>query len=353
MTDVVELRGMRARGAHGVLAAERALGQVFVVDLALHVDTRRAAASDDLADAVDYGAVALAVHAVVTGEPVDLLETLAQRVADAVLDDPRVRAVDVAVHKPAAPVTVAFDDVVVSITRSSPWARAVLGLGANAGEPREALVGAVAALHAEPGVRVVGASPVYRTAPVGGVEQDDYLNAVVAVMTTLSPLELLDAAQSLEAAAGRDRGSEVRWGPRPLDVDLLMVEPALHPTCRTPDDYRILRAKCCCVTGETARSARIADVAGAGAGCGVAGAGPAVGSSGGGDAGRLELPHPRAHERAFVLVPWAAMAPDDELPGHGRVGDLAAHVDTVAQRVHLVRDLQLLPPARLVTEETP
>ncbi len=330
MTDVVELRGLRARGTHGVLAAERVLGQVFVVDLALHVDTRRAAASDDLADAVDYGAVALQVHAVISGEPVDLVETLAQRVADAVLADPRVRAVDVAVHKPSAPVTVAFDDVVVHITRSSPWARAVLGLGANAGEPREALVGAVAALHAAPGVRVVEVSPVYRTAPVGGVEQDDYLNAVAAVMTTLSPLELLDAAQSVEAAAGRDRGAEVRWGPRPLDVDLLTVDAAHHPTCRT------LVTFCCSEAPDAAR-----------------GDPGAMGERGDGDAGRLELPHPRAHERAFVLVPWAAMAPDDELPGHGRVGDLAARVDTVAQGVHLVRDLHLLPSAGPATEDSP
>ncbi len=328
MTDVVELVGLRARGAHGVLAAERELGQVFVVDLGLHVDTRRAAASDDLADAVSYADVALAVHAVVGGEPVDLVETLAERIAGTVLADHRVRAVDVAVHKPSAPVTVAFDDVVVRVRRTSPWVRAVLGLGANEGDPRAALPGAVAALAATPGVRVVGASPVYRTAPVGGVEQGDYLNAVLAVMTTLEPLELLDAAHAVEAAAGRERSAEVRWGPRTLDVDLLTVD-APPDGLRTSECCRDSRARCCCVSHETARSARDAGVS--------------EGAQGDERAGRLELPHPRAHERAFVLLPWAALAPDDHLPGHGRVADLAARAG--AEGVHRVDDLDLLPPA--------
>jgi len=115
--DRVELRGLRARGRHGVLAHETALGQTFVVDLTLHLDTRPAAESDDLEQTVDYGAMAVAVVAVVAGEPVALIETLAQRVADVALGPERVRAVDVSIHKPEAPITVPFDDVVVTIHR--------------------------------------------------------------------------------------------------------------------------------------------------------------------------------------------------------------------------------------------
>lgn len=115
--DRVELRGLRARGRHGVLAHETALGQTFVVDLTLHLDTRAAAAADDLEQTVDYGAMAVAVVAVISGEPVQLVETLAQRVADVALRPERVQAVDVVVHKPEAPITVPFDDVVVSIHR--------------------------------------------------------------------------------------------------------------------------------------------------------------------------------------------------------------------------------------------
>jgi dihydroneopterin aldolase len=115
--DQVALRGLRVRGRHGVLAAEKSLGQWFTVDVVLHLDTRPAAADDDLSRTVDYGTLAEQVAAVVAGAPLDLIETLAQRVADVALDAAAVTAVDVAVHKPEAPVTVPFDDVVVSVRR--------------------------------------------------------------------------------------------------------------------------------------------------------------------------------------------------------------------------------------------
>lgn len=115
--DRIELRGLSGVGRHGVLAHERALGQRFVVDVTLHLDTRDAAQHDDLERTVDYGAVSADVVAVITGEPVDLVETLAQRVADSVLRAERVQAVDVSVHKPQAPLSVPFQDVVLTIHR--------------------------------------------------------------------------------------------------------------------------------------------------------------------------------------------------------------------------------------------
>jgi dihydroneopterin aldolase len=115
--DRVQLRGLRGRGRHGVLAHETALGQDFLVDVTMWFDTRAAARTDDLTETVDYGAVADAVVSVVTGEPVQLIETLAQRIADVVLGQQRVRVVEVSVHKPEAPITVPFDDVVVTVRR--------------------------------------------------------------------------------------------------------------------------------------------------------------------------------------------------------------------------------------------
>jgi dihydroneopterin aldolase len=115
--DRIELRGLSGVGRHGVLAHERALGQRFVADVTLHLDTRDAAHHDDLDRTVDYGAVSAQVVALITGEPVDLVETLAQRIADAVLQAERVQAVDVSVHKPQAPLSVPFSDVVVTIHR--------------------------------------------------------------------------------------------------------------------------------------------------------------------------------------------------------------------------------------------
>jgi dihydroneopterin aldolase len=115
--DRIEITGLRGTGYHGVFEHERREGQEFRVDLVLDVDMERAAASDDLADTVDYGVISTEVHGLITGDPVDLIETLAGRIAEACLQHPGVLAVEVAVHKPQAPITVPFDDVVVRMRR--------------------------------------------------------------------------------------------------------------------------------------------------------------------------------------------------------------------------------------------
>ena len=147
---------------------------------------------------------------------------------------------------------------------------AVLAIGANLGERLGTLRAAVAALGRLPGTSVLALSPVYETDPVGGPDQPAYLNAVLTVRTTLGPRELLRAANGIEAASGRVR--EVRFGPRTLDIDIIS-----HGD-QTSDD-------------------------------------PV-----------LTLPHPRARERAFVLVPWLDIDPDAALP-EGRVADLLAGLD--------------------------
>jgi 2-amino-4-hydroxy-6-hydroxymethyldihydropteridine diphosphokinase len=152
--------------------------------------------------------------------------------------------------------------------------RAVVALGANLGDRVRALQSAVDAL-ASAG-KLTAVSGVYQTAPVGGPPQPDYCNAVVLLDTALSAMELLDLAHAIEQAAGRERLE--RWGPRTLDVDIIAYD----------------------------------DVAS--------------------DDPVLTLPHPRAHERGFVLAPWAEVAPDATLPGRGRVVDLLANVDTAGVR---------------------
>ncbi len=115
--DHITLTGVRAFGYHGVYADEKREGQEFVVDAVLALPLRRAAETDDVRDTVHYGELAERLVAVVEGEPVDLLETLAQRLADDVLRDARIDAVTITVHKPTAPITVPFGDVSVTITR--------------------------------------------------------------------------------------------------------------------------------------------------------------------------------------------------------------------------------------------
>ncbi len=115
--DEIRLTGLRAEAHHGVFDHERRDGQVFVVDVTVRLPLGEAAATDDLDRTVHYGELAEAVVAAVASDPVDLIETVAERVAGVALAFPAVREVVVTVHKPAAPIPVPFDDVSVTITR--------------------------------------------------------------------------------------------------------------------------------------------------------------------------------------------------------------------------------------------
>lgn len=110
------LSGLRARGFHGVFESERESGQEFVVDLEIEIDMP---STDSISDTVDYGKLAHSVVMVIAGDPVDLIETLAARIASRVLEDSRIRRTRVTVHKPHAPIDVEFDDVAVTISRSN------------------------------------------------------------------------------------------------------------------------------------------------------------------------------------------------------------------------------------------
>ena len=118
MADRIELRGLTVRGRHGVFDHERADGQDFVVDITVWIDLADAAASDDLADTFDYGVLAERAAAVVTGPARNLIETVAGEIAQNVMEDERVHAVEVTVHKPQAPIPQTFHDVAVVARRS-------------------------------------------------------------------------------------------------------------------------------------------------------------------------------------------------------------------------------------------
>lgn len=272
--DLVEVTGIAAWGRHGALAAEQEIGQAFTVDLGLHLSTATAARTDDLTATVNYAeAAALALEAI-QGRPHQLIETLAEQIAQAVLAlSPRLRAVTVTVHKPAAPVGLPVGDVRVRITRQADPVEAVLAVGTNLGDRVAHLERVLELLDAADGVQVTWTGPVVETDPVGGPAQGAYLNSVIGLRTTRSPEGLLDLAHALEQDAHRER--VVRWGARTLDVDVIA-----WGTLQQNDDT-------------------------------------------------LTLPHPRAHERAFVLAPWVAARPTATLPGHGAI---AALLDRAADR---------------------
>lgn len=169
----------------------------------------------------------------------------------------------------------------------TPRTTVVLALGSNLGDRLANLQGGVDMLGADPGLEDVAVSPVYETVPAGGPDQPDYLNAVLVAVTSLPARAVLDRGQAAEAARHRVRGP--RWGPRTLDVDLIVYGDAISDD---PD---------------------------------------------------LTLPHPRAHERAFVLVPWHDLDPGAVIPGRGRVADLLAAVP--ADGLRRRRDARLRLPA--------
>lgn len=119
MSDELAVTGIECFAHHGVFDFERREGQTFVVDLVLGLDTAPAAASDDLADTVDYGSLVAQVKAAVESDPVDLIETVAQRIADVCLGERRVQWVRVTIHKPDAPIDATFRDVALTITRNA------------------------------------------------------------------------------------------------------------------------------------------------------------------------------------------------------------------------------------------
>ena len=315
--DHISLVGIEERGRHGMLDHERQDGQLFLVDADIYLDLQGAGASDRIEDTVDYSRVSALISRIITGPPCDLLEKVAAQIAEETLELENVQAVRICLHKPEAPLGLEKQDVKVTIWRGlenllpeeeepleetaplslaeiaaegaaepgdtspeeadNPLEQAptsprqvVVAMGGNLGEVSATFREVVAQLSQTSGIGVVEVSPLVRTAPVLSEhqeEQPDYLNAVVILSTMLSPLALLQVLQNLEDEHGRVRSE--RWGARTLDLDII--------------DYQ----------GVTSKDER------------------------------LILPHPRASQRAFVLLPWSLVAPAAELTGVGEVVVLA------------------------------
>ena len=168
MTDQIVLKGISAKGYHGVLDFEKRDGQTFVVDVDDARRPRAAGASDDLGDTVNYAEVAGDVVALIEGDSLDLIEALASRIADRVLARPLVEAVEVVVHKPEAPVGHPFTDVQVRVSRER-QSHVVIAMGSNIGDSIETLHDAAISLYGL--IDIIEVSPPVETDPVGGPDQ--------------------------------------------------------------------------------------------------------------------------------------------------------------------------------------
>lgn len=259
--DRIIIENLEVFAHHGVYREENEKGQHFYLNAEMETDTRTAGTLDDLDLSTNYGEVCTFLHRFVTEHTYKLIETVAEQTAEAVLlRFPLIRRITLEVRKPEAPIALPFESVSVRITRG--WHKAYLSCGSNMGDKKAHLDGAVLALQADEKCRVLKSSDWIETKPYGGVEQGDFLNGAIALETLYTPKMLLEKLHEIEQAHGRER--KVHWGPRTLDLDILLYE------------------DCVMYTDE------------------------------------LVIPHVDMHNRCFVLEPLAQLAPYEVHPLSGR-----------------------------------
>lgn len=255
--DQIRIENLRIYAHHGVYAEENEKGQNFYINAVLETDIRKAGVMDDLELSTNYGEVCLFFQRFLTEHTYKLIETAAEKAAEAVLlEFPLVRCITLEIRKPEAPIPLPFESVSVRIMRG--WKKTYLACGSNMGNREEYLNAALAAFRRDEKCRVLQVSDWMTTTPYGGVEQADYLNGAIAIETLYSPEELLERIHEIEKENDRER--KVRWGPRTLDLDILLYED-------------------CVMYTET-----------------------------------LKIPHADMHNRDFVLAPLAQIAPYEMHP---------------------------------------
>ena len=236
--DQIIVEDLQIYAYHGVYQQENEKGQNFYVSVILDTDTRAAGMADELGLSTNYGVVCRFLHTFLSEHTYKLFETAAERASEALLlQFPHVRQVTMEVKKPEAPITVPFGSVSVKITRG--WRRAYIACGSNIGDRRAHLGAAVDELLADRKCRVLRVSDWVETTPYGGVEQADYLNGALSIETLYTPEELLALLQSIEKKEARER--KERWGPRTLDLDILLYEGSVTDTKKLTIPHRDMK----------------------------------------------------------------------------------------------------------------
>ncbi len=255
--DQIHICNLEVFCNHGVYPEENTLGQKFLVDAVLYTDTRQAGLSDELSDSVSYGEVGRFIVREMKKQNDKLIERVAERLAEGILKTyPVIRKVRLEVKKPWAPVMMHLDYASVTIERA--WHRVYIGVGSNMGDRNAYIQFAKEQVQNLEGVGHMVMADVLETEPYGYTQQDCFLNTVFEIDTIYPPLELLQKLQEIEQEAHRER--TIHWGPRTLDLDILLY------------DQEII--------GETA----------------------------------LAVPHPELHKRMFVLKPLCQLNPNGVHP---------------------------------------
>lgn len=219
--DEIRIENLEFFANHGVYPEENRLGQKFVISADLYVDTREAGKTDELDKSVNYGEVSLTIQRYLKGHTFKLIEAAAEGLAEELFASyPLIGGMRLEIQKPWAPVGLPLRTVSVEIRRSRH--RAYIALGSNMGDKEAYLDNAVDRLRALPGCAVKRVSGWIVTKPYGVTEQAEFLNGVLELETLFTPQELLRELHVIEADAHRER--LLRWGPRTLDLDILLYD---------------------------------------------------------------------------------------------------------------------------------
>lgn len=252
-TDIIKIVDLKVFAHHGVFPEETQNGQDFYVSANLYLDTFTASENDDLTKSADYGAVCHFINDYMTLHTFKLIETVANNLAREILTSfPLINAVDIEIKKPHAPIGLPFSNISVKV--SAKYHTAYLSIGSNLGDRKAHLDYAIYALGTSKDTFVYSHSSYIETAPVGYLDQPDFLNGAICIKTILTPEELLKKINTIEADEKRER--EIHWGPRTLDIDILLYDDIIY------------------------------------------------------ESRDLFIPHLRMHERSFVLEPLCEIAPN-------------------------------------------
>lgn len=251
--DFIEIKNLEVYAHHGVLEAEKQLGQKFYIDAKLFFNVELVSFSDEIDESVDYAKVIRTIQRMVSQQSANLIESVAESVVYILLYEyPKIQRIDFNIRKPSAPIDASFDYVGVSISRSRH--KAYVALGSNVGDREDHLNNAIEKINEYDRImKIKKISSFYNTAPVGYVDQPDFLNAVIEIETYLEPEGLLYLLHKIEDEEGRER--TVHWGPRTLDLDIILFDDMIINTTN------------------------------------------------------LKIPHPEMTKRDFVLVPLCEIAP--------------------------------------------
>lgn len=227
--DYILIENLTLFANHGVLPEENRLGQKFVLSGKLYLDTSVAAANDDINQTVNYAEICAMITEFTRANTCKLIETAIEQIAEEILINyPLIKSVDLTLRKPWAPIGLPIDCAGVSVKRSRHTA--YIALGSNMGNKSAYLDNATNELNSDKKCKVIRASQYIETEPYGGVEQDNFLNGVLELETLYSPLQLLEFLNKIEAKYDRER--KIHWGPRTLDLDIILYDEIIIQTER-------------------------------------------------------------------------------------------------------------------------